>query len=400
MGTYRRIEHPLFQAYDSNVDPLSGGLVYTYEAGTTTAKATYQEDDTENTNPVVLDSTGRAEIYGTGSYKFVLKTSAGVTIWTLDNIKGIGEYQTLIQDVDGDTKIQTEESADEDVIRFDIRGTEMMSISEDEISFEVDGTQIMYLDSDGVHSSNINFTAGYGAVRRPKFRWKDADEIYIGAGAYHHSGTSEQYVYWDSELTFALESTGSNAFSDDYGADGWHYIYIDDTAVILQASTLLDEECFLNSTTAPTWSGTKHGWYNGNDRCIFAVYERGDAIAMFNHDGGDLVKTGPVTSYGIGTPGNLASLKNVTLRMPGFSTKGLVLNSSVYSSSTDYAWISPSGESATMANMIGYVAAGSTVSVVTSTVFTNSTQIVDIWTTEGDASMYIRTFGWSFPVGM
>ena len=97
MGTYRRIEHPLFQAYDSNGDPLSGGLVYTYAAGTTTAKATYQEDDTENANPVVLDSTGRAEIYGTGYYKFILKTSAGVTIWTLDNIQGIGE--TSITDI-------------------------------------------------------------------------------------------------------------------------------------------------------------------------------------------------------------------------------------------------------------------------------------------------------------
>ena len=103
MGTYRRIEHPLFQAYDSNGDPLSGGLVYTYAAGTTTAKATYQEDDTENSNPVVLDSTGRAEIYGTGYYKFVLKTSAGVTIWTLDNIQGIGETSiTSIGDYAGD----------------------------------------------------------------------------------------------------------------------------------------------------------------------------------------------------------------------------------------------------------------------------------------------------------
>ena len=95
MGTYRRIEHPLFQAYDSNGDPLNGGLVYTYAAGTTTAKATYQEDDTENANPVVLDSTGRAEIYGTGYYKFVLKDSDEVTIWTLDNVQGIGETSNV-----------------------------------------------------------------------------------------------------------------------------------------------------------------------------------------------------------------------------------------------------------------------------------------------------------------
>jgi hypothetical protein len=103
MGTYRRIEHPKFQAYDSDGDPLSGGLLYTYEPGTSTPKATYQEDDTLNANPVVLDSLGQAEVYGTGFYKFVLKTSAGVTVWTLDNIQGIGETSiTDIGDYAGD----------------------------------------------------------------------------------------------------------------------------------------------------------------------------------------------------------------------------------------------------------------------------------------------------------
>ena len=381
MGTYRRIEHPLFQAYDSNGDPLSGGLVYTYEAGTTTAKATYQEDDTENTNPVVLDSTGRAEIYGTGSYKFVLKTSAGVTIWTLDNIKGIGEYQTLIQDVDGDTKIQTEESADEDVIRFDIRGTQMM-----------------YIDSDGVHSSNINFTAGYGAVRRPKFRWKDADEIYIGAGAYHHSGTSEQYVYWDSELTFALESTGSNAFSDDYGADGWHYIYIDDTAVILQASTLLDEECFLNSTTAPTWSGTKHGWYNGNDRCIFAVYETSDAILEFFNDGGRYVEFADAITVQSGGTFAAAFTDVTALTSPTFATKA---NVSIYTiTAAGYApfYYRKNGQTGATGHYIGTVYSASP-RVNNLDVYTDTSQLIELKSASANTYSVYQN-GWYFPVGM
>jgi len=251
----------------------------------------------------------------------------------------------------------------------------------------------------GWHNSTIGSLSPPGP-QRSKFSWKDADEIYIGPGVYFHDGTTRQTVFWDATITFKLQAAGSNAASDDYGADGWHYIYIDDSAVVTNASQELVAACFLNDTTAPTWSDSKHGWYNGSDRCIFAVYETSDAIVMFNNDGGNLVKTGAVTSYGVGTPGNLASLENVTLRMPGFSTRALVLNSSVYSASTDYAWISASGESATMANMVGYVAAGSTVSVVTTTVFTSSSQVVDIWTTEGDASMYIRTLGWYFPVGM
>jgi hypothetical protein len=100
-----RIELPKFQALDVNGDPLSGGLVYTYLAGTDTAKTTYTDRDagTPNDNPVELDSRGEADIYGTGAYKFVLKTSAAVTIWTVDNIYGINETGfTSISDYSGD----------------------------------------------------------------------------------------------------------------------------------------------------------------------------------------------------------------------------------------------------------------------------------------------------------
>jgi len=88
-----RIELPKFQAFDANGDPLSGGLVYTYAAGTSTLKTTYTDRDagTPNANPVVLDSRGEGIIYGMGSYKLVLKTSDDVTVWTLDNVRGINE---------------------------------------------------------------------------------------------------------------------------------------------------------------------------------------------------------------------------------------------------------------------------------------------------------------------
>jgi len=79
------------QELDNNGNPLAGGKIYTYEAGTTMPKATYTDStgNTANANPVILDSAGRCSIWlGDGGYKFVLKTSADVTISTVDNIGG------------------------------------------------------------------------------------------------------------------------------------------------------------------------------------------------------------------------------------------------------------------------------------------------------------------------
>lgn len=82
---------PKFSATDANGDPLAGGKVYTYVAGTLTPKATYttQAGDVANANPVILDSTGRANIWlGTGAYKFVVTDSADAAApdGTVDNI--------------------------------------------------------------------------------------------------------------------------------------------------------------------------------------------------------------------------------------------------------------------------------------------------------------------------
>lgn len=86
-----------WQFSDNNGVPLSGGLLYTYAAGTTTPETTYTSASgvTANTNPVVLDSAGRVqgEIWLTQgqAYKFVLKTSANVSIGTYDNVPGAND---------------------------------------------------------------------------------------------------------------------------------------------------------------------------------------------------------------------------------------------------------------------------------------------------------------------
>lgn len=89
------------QFFDSNGDPLSGGLLYTYAAGTTTNAVTYTSRTglANNTNPIVLDSAGRtpAEIWMDGGslYKFLLKDSALVQIGSYDNIPAINDVTTV-----------------------------------------------------------------------------------------------------------------------------------------------------------------------------------------------------------------------------------------------------------------------------------------------------------------
>jgi hypothetical protein len=67
-----------------------------------------------------------------GSDGQVLKTnSAGVLSWQNDQ----GAYAStdtarILADIDGDTKIQVEESADENVLRFDVAGAEVLTITD------------------------------------------------------------------------------------------------------------------------------------------------------------------------------------------------------------------------------------------------------------------------------
>lgn len=85
--SYNALGLPKVKWFDSNGDPASGWLVYTYESGTTTPKTTYQGSDgaaAANLNPVELDSDGEADIYLDGLTKIVMKNAAGVTQWTLE----------------------------------------------------------------------------------------------------------------------------------------------------------------------------------------------------------------------------------------------------------------------------------------------------------------------------
>ena len=89
-----------WQFFDNNGNPLSGGKLYSYAAGTSTLAPTYTSVSgaTANPNPIILNSAGRppSQIWldNNATYKFVLTTSTDVLLWTMDNIPGISSFTT------------------------------------------------------------------------------------------------------------------------------------------------------------------------------------------------------------------------------------------------------------------------------------------------------------------
>ena len=105
--------------FDRCGKPLVGGKVYTYEANTTTAKTTYKDPYglTPNTNPIILDAAGEADIYLDGTYRIritdrndvLVNDVAKIGSWfsdnlqdTLDNISGAMDdaIKPMLQNLD------------------------------------------------------------------------------------------------------------------------------------------------------------------------------------------------------------------------------------------------------------------------------------------------------------
>lgn len=116
---------------------------------------------------------------------------------------------------------------------------------------------ILYTTTANITTANISNlnTPAVVLPRRSRFLWKDVNEIYIDSGCYFHKGTTNQNVYWDSQLTYQFSSL---TVSD------WSYLYIDDSSVVSAGTNLLTASEFIDSTTEPSWSDTKQGWYFPN----------------------------------------------------------------------------------------------------------------------------------------
>jgi hypothetical protein len=156
------------QFFDNNGNPLVGGKLFTFAAGTTTPQATFTSSSggTANSNPIILNAGGRvpAEIWLTdGSvYKFVLYDANDVLIGSWDNI--IGVNSNFVNFVTSDeVQIATAGQTVFTLTTMQYQpGTNSLVVYVDGVN-QVEGGSYSYVETD---STTVTFTSGLhvGAV--------------------------------------------------------------------------------------------------------------------------------------------------------------------------------------------------------------------------------------------
>ncbi len=208
------------QFFDSSGNPLTGGLLYSYAAGTTTPQATFTSSagSTAHTNPIVLDAAGRVssgEIWLSDglSYKFVLRDSAGALIGTYDNLTGINSNYlnyTNSQEIQTATSGQTVFTLT--TMQY-APGTNSLSVFVDGINQYGPGAQYAYTET---NSTTVTFNTGLTAGQKVKFTNSE-----INGSSY---GTATQISYTppftSSSATNVSNKLAQTVSVKDFGAVG------------------------------------------------------------------------------------------------------------------------------------------------------------------------------------
>lgn len=125
-----------------------------------------------------MDSTSRKNISNPTTGLLVFDTDNNSFWYYSSNWIDIGK-SSLVQDADGDTKIQVEESSDEDIIRFD-----------------TDGTEFMRLDNGRIEILNTGESVFIGNQAGDNDDYSNNNNVFIGdeSGRYNTTGLLNTFV--------------------------------------------------------------------------------------------------------------------------------------------------------------------------------------------------------------
>lgn len=98
-----QLEFLLAGLRDTSGNPLVGGKVHTYEAGTTTNKVTWEDADkaVAEDNPIILDGNGQKEVFADGLYNITVKDSDDVTLYTWEYLEFQKGFRDTAETVSG-----------------------------------------------------------------------------------------------------------------------------------------------------------------------------------------------------------------------------------------------------------------------------------------------------------
>lgn len=208
------------QFFNNDGVPLSGGLIYTYTAGSSTPSATYTTGagTIAHSNPIVLDSAGRVpggEIWLLDgiAYKFVVKDSTGALIGTYDNIVGINSNfvnYTASQEIKTATAGQTLFTLTTMAYQ---PGTNSLSVFVDGVNQYGPGAQYAYTETSG---TSVTFASGLHVGALVKFTTAVINNI----GGVNASQVTYTPPFPNSVATNAQAKFAQMVSVKDFGAVG------------------------------------------------------------------------------------------------------------------------------------------------------------------------------------
>jgi hypothetical protein len=204
--------------FDSNGNPLAGGKLYTYQAGTTTPQATYtdQGEGTPNANPIILDASGECSMWLDPdlSYKFVLKDSNDNTQWTVDNVVGLLSTGSVVTASIQDDAVTQAKIADDAVGADQLKDSAAVDADRAVTTDHIRNSAVTAakLNSDVVDNSTLQYSTNLrikdGGVTRAKLA-SLGQQVSTSSGSASTTSTSWADV---TNLSVSITTTGRPVF--------------------------------------------------------------------------------------------------------------------------------------------------------------------------------------------
>ena len=208
-------QNPIFH-HEEDGKPLSGGKVYTYQSGTTTPLATYQDEAQSiiNTNPVILDSNGDAVIrlIEDQAYRIVIKDSMDSVISTTDDVRAAVTSSTA----SGYLKKSGAGQSVSSVVTFTVSPKVPTPTADDDVANKA---YVLGSTAQGVQGASRKLVIETTGTSAPITITADAVTVKNSADAYR--------TLRNVSLSVSLATSGSNGLdTGSVAISTWYFVYV------------------------------------------------------------------------------------------------------------------------------------------------------------------------------